>query len=154
MTKAIKKAATKKATSVKRKLGIKYADKSACQSEQVAIFNKIKKLLLVYGKGNIKVRSNDGGQVTLVSEKLVEIQGKKREEIWFAAALVQKGYVGFYFMPVNNDAEKNEVFKPALLKYLKGKSCFHIKKPDAEIFELIEQALAKGYRKYKERGWV
>jgi hypothetical protein len=79
MTKAIKKAATKKATSVKRKPGIKYADKSACQSEQVAIFNKIKKLLVVYGKGNIKVRSNEGTQVALVSEKMVEIQEKKEK---------------------------------------------------------------------------
>jgi hypothetical protein len=40
------------------------------------------------------------------------------------------------------------------LKCLKGKSCFHIKKMDAEIFKQMEEALAKGYSKYKERGWI
>ncbi len=77
--------------------------------------------------------------MVLVSEKPVEINGKTRDEYWFGAIIIQRGYVGFYFMPVRDAAEKKEVFKPELLKCLKGKSCFHIKKGDAEIFKQIKK---------------
>jgi hypothetical protein len=148
------KKASKTSKAGKSETGIKYTDKSPGQPQLMPIFNGIKKLLLPYGKGSIKVRGGSGGQITLVSEKPVEIAGRKRDELWFAAALVQIGYVGFYFMPVYTEAEKKEVFKPELLKCLKGKSCFHIKKFDAEIFKQMEEALDKGYRKHKERGWI
>ena len=36
----------------------------------------------------------------LWSEKAVEVAGRKRDEVYFAGLIVQKGYVGFYFMPV------------------------------------------------------
>ena len=151
--KKAKAAATKKAAS-KSATGIKYEDKSAGQPQLVPIFTKIRDMLVKYGKGSVKQRGGEGGQVVLVSEKPVVIQGKKRDELWVGGLLVQKGYVGFYFMPAQNAAEKKEIFKTELLKCLKGKSCFHIKKEDPVIFEQIEQALRLGFQKYKERGWI
>lgn len=160
---APKKAAPKKAAPEKKTVkpapaksetGLKYADKSGDQPELVPIFEAIKKLLLPYGKGTIKVRGGTGGQVTLVSEKPVEINGRKRDEFWFAAALIQRGYVGFYFMPVHDKNEVKEFFKPELLKCLKGKSCFHIKKADEVILKQIEESLAKGYLLHRKRGWI
>jgi hypothetical protein len=47
-----------------------------------------------------------------------------------------------------------KVFKPELLKCLKGKSCFHIKKNDPVIMEQIKESLKIGYEMYKERGWL
>jgi hypothetical protein len=152
--KIAKKAAPKKAENAKSETGIKYADKSVDQPELVPIFDEIKKMMLPYGKGSIKIRGGSGGQIILVSDQPVEINGQKRDEYWFCAALVQRGYVGFYFMPAKTDAEKKEVFKPELLKCLKGKSCFHIKKADAIIFKQIDEALAKGYRICKQNSWV
>lgn len=148
----LKKPVPKTAPGAKSETGIKYEDKSAGQPELVPIFNSIKKLLLPYEKGSISIRGGDGGQIILVSNKPVEINGKKRDELWFAALLVQKGYIGFYFMPVYSKPEINEVFKPELLKCLKGKSCFHIKKADAVIYAQIEEALAKGYLAHKRAG--
>src|ERR1700730_16605205 len=149
MVKPAKPAATKalseKKTTTKKRDAIKYADKSAGQPELVLIFEAIKKLLMPYEKGTIKLYGGKGGQITLVSEKKVEIGGKKRDEIWFAAALIQKGYVGFYFMPVYGKPEMKKVLKPELLKCLKGKACFHIKKNDAVILEQIKDALKIGY---------
>lgn len=154
---APKKAAAKKAKSDsggKSETGIKYSDKSAGQPELIPIFEKLKKLLLPYEKGSIVKRGGEGGQIIMVSERPFEFQGRKRPELWFAAALVQKGYVGFYFMPVYTKPEMKQVFEPELLKCLKGKSCFHIKKGDADLFRQIKEALAKGYIQYKERGWI
>jgi len=150
----VKKVISKKAAAQKSETGIKYEDKSAGQPELVPIFEELKKLMLPYAKGSIKLRGGTGGQMALVSDTPVEINGKKRDEWWFGAILIQKGYVGLYFMPVHQVSERKEVFKPELLKCLKGKSCFHIKNYDTEIFKQVEEALAKGYRKHKERGWV
>ena len=152
---AVKKVVAKKKTGAEKSgTGIKYEDKSAGQPELVPIFKELKKIMLPYGKGSIKVRGGTGGQMALVSETPVEINGKKRDEWWFGAILIQKGYVGLYFMPVHQVSERKEVFRPELLKCLKGKSCFHIKNYDPEIFKQVEEALAKGYLKHKERGWV
>jgi len=134
--------------------GIKYSDKSAGQPALLPIFEAIKKRLLPYGKGSITIRGGDGGQIILVSNKPVEIKGKIRPELWFAAALVQKGYVGFYFMPASTAAEKQAMFAPELLQCLKGKSCFHIKKLDEKLLKEIKISLAKGYKHYQEKGML
>ncbi len=152
--KADSKKSNAKSASATSETGIKYSDKSAGQPQLVPIFEAIKKLLLPYAKGAMKVRGGTGGQMVLINEKPVEIDGKLRQELWFAAVLVQKGYVGFYFMPVHDAAEKKAIFKPELLKCLKGKSCFHIKKSDPVILQQIEESLAKGYRNHKEKGWL
>jgi hypothetical protein len=57
-------------------------------------------------------------------------------------------------MPVYAEPEIKALFKPELLKLLKGKSCFHIKILDEELLRQIREALAAGYHQYQERGWV
>jgi hypothetical protein len=79
---------------------------------------------------------------------------KKKKEVFFAGLIIQKSYVGFYFMPIYAETDLKEVFKPELLKLLKGKSCFHIKKLDDELKSQIREALELGFELYKERGWV
>ncbi len=148
------KATAKKKDNEKGAIGIKYSDKSAGQSHLVTIFEEIKKLMLPYAKGNLVMRGGVGGQMAIVNETELEIYGKKRKEFWFAAILVQKGYVGFYFMPVYVCEPRKESIPNELMKTLKGKSCFHITKNDAVIMEQIKEALKLGYEDYKKRGWV
>jgi hypothetical protein len=90
----------------------------------------------------------------LWSEKEVEVAGRKREEVFFAGLIVQKGYVGFYFMPVYSDPDKKELFAPELLRLLKGKSCFHVRELDDELQGRIDDALERGFELYRERGWI
>jgi len=68
--------------------------------------------------------------------------------------LVQKGYVGFYYMPVYTEPSIKKLIKPELLKCLKGKSCFYIKKFDKEIFSQIKEALAIGYKEWHQQGLI
>ena len=82
------------------------------------------------------------------------IDGRKRKEVFFAGLIIQKSYVGFYFMPIYTDTDLKEIFKPELLKLLKGKSCFHIKKLDDELKRQIEEALEIGYELYKKDEWI
>ncbi len=143
-----------KASGNKNEIGIKYSDKSVGQPEMVKIFKEIKKLFVPYEKGLVSMRGGDGGQVALVSEKELVIDGKKKTEMWFAAALVQKGYVGFYCMPVYADGGTKKLLGAELLNCLKGKTCFHIKKNDSVIFQQIKDALKVGYDYYRKKGWV
>lgn len=157
VTKAVKKDVPKKAASpgkTKSEPKIKYTDKSAGQEHLVPIFEKIKSLMLPYEKGNIRMIGGNGGMLCLVSQKPVVIEGRRKDEMWFAGILVQKGYVGFYFMPVYTSPEIKKTFKPELLKCLKGKSCFYIKKDDPVIMTQIKESLKIGYDLFKKRGWL
>lgn len=90
----------------------------------------------------------------LWSEKDVVVDGRPRKEVFFAGLIVQKGYVGLYYMPVYAEPERRELFAPELLKLLEGKSCFHVRRLDDELLRQVEQALADGFVLYRHRGWV
>jgi hypothetical protein len=96
----------------------------------------------------------DKRDLHLWSEKEVEVAGRKRDEVSFAALIAQKGYVGFYFMPVYAEPEREALFAPELLALLKGKSCFHVKRLDDALLAQVDDALARGFELYRERGWV
>ena len=135
-------------------VGIKYSDKSAGQPELVPIFDKIARNLKTHAGGNLVIRGGKDGQVALMTTKPVVIDGRKKDELWLASALIQKGYVGFYYMPVYmNDVVRGKL-GAELLKTLKGKACFHIKKDDPVLFEQIEKAMQLGVAFYKKQEWI
>lgn len=133
---------------------IKYADKSAGQPELIIVFDAIKALMKPYVKGTLKEKGEAPGIYNIVSEKPIEAEGRKKDEVYFAGIIIQKGYVGFYFMPVYDYSKPGEIVHPNLMKHLKGKTCFYIKKNDPEILEQIKDALKAGYDLYKKREWV
>lgn len=89
----------------------------------------------------------------LVSENEVVIDGRKKPEMWFASAIEQKGYIGFYFMPIYCVPEMKGL-SPALMKLLKGKSCFYVKTLTPELKKDIDAALNAGMAAYKKLGWI
>jgi len=123
------------------------------QKELVKIYGTLKKMLKKY-ENNLKPKLDLDSKYDLWSFKELEIAGRKRKEVYFAGLIIQSSYVGLYYMPVYTDTNLKEVFGPELLKLLKGKSCFHIKKLDKNLEKQIEEALKIGYRLYKEWGWV
>lgn len=154
-SKAAKKSSPKRSSKKSAERNeVKYNDKSAGQPLLIPIFEEIKKMLISYEKGMMKIFGGDDGKVLLISKKPVEIAGRKKEELWFASALVQKGYVGFYYMPVYSDPGIKKMIGAELLKCLKGKACFHIKKFDEQIFSQIEEALKIGYDRWHKFNWI
>jgi hypothetical protein len=75
-------------------------------------------------------------------------------DLQFAAAILQKGYVGFYLMSIYMNEPVKKKISPALLKLLKGKTCFQLKQLDDSLLKDIEAALAAGAQYYRERAWV
>jgi hypothetical protein len=120
----------------------------------VEIFQTIRASLQPYAVMGFDNRVNSETNYDLWSNKNVVIDGRKRDEVFFASVVIQKNYVGFYFMPVYAEPDMKQVFDEDLLKLLKGKSCFHIKVLDELLLSHIEDALAAGFKIYKEKGWV
>ena len=118
-----------------------------------AIFGALKPLLQAY-QPPLVPKTDTERYFDLWSLKPVVIEGRKRKEVFFAGLIIQKDYVGFYFMPIYAETDLKTVFKPELLRLLKGKSCFHIKKLDEELLRQIEAALKVGYEMYQQRDWV
>ncbi|MCX6026709.1 MAG: DUF1801 domain-containing protein [Chloroflexi bacterium] len=116
-------------------------------------FSTVRSLLKRY-QPPLVATVNRATRYELWSQREVIIAGRKRTEVFFASVIVQKEFVGFYFMPVYADTKLKAVFKPELLQRLKGKSCFHLKVLDRELTSQIRSALAVGFAAYKKRGWV
>ena len=92
----------------------------------------------------------------LVVPKAVAVPGAyggKPTELCMASLVMQKGYVGFYFMPIYMNPALEKKLARGLLKLLKGKTCFHIKSLDATLLEDIDAALTLGAKAFRERGW-
>lgn len=123
------------------------------QKELIKTFNQLKALLKPY-EGKFQPKFDMEGKYDLWSFKDIEIDGRKRKEMYFAGLIIQSKYVGFYYMPVYTDTSLKDVFGTELLNKLKGKSCFHIKQLDEELSDQIKISLEKGYELYKKRNWV
>ena len=119
----------------------------------VDIFQRLKAIMKKF-EDPLKPKFDLDSKYDLWSFKDVEIAGRKRKEVSFASIIIQSKYVGFYYMPIYTDTSLQDVFKPELLKLLKGKSCFHIKKLTPELEKQITEALEIGYNLYKKRGWI
>jgi len=124
------------------------------KTDFVEIFQTIRASLQPYATLGFSNRTNSETLYDLWSDKNVEIEGRQRNEVFFASVQINKGHVGFYFMPVYAEPDMKQVFDENLLQLLKGKSCFHIKELDEQLLNQIEESLAEGYRLYKEKGWV
>ena len=120
------------------------------------IFERLQPLLAEHAPPFVERSGGVAGKrdYQLWSEKDVVIDGRPRSEVYFAGLIVQKHYVGFYYMPVYAEPERRKLFAPELLRLLEGKSCFHVKRVDDELLGQIRDALAEGRRLYEARGWV
>ncbi len=121
-----------------------------------AVFDELKSVLSAYSDG---LAVHSGGiknkrDYQLVSEKPAVLDGRKRDEIFFASLIQQKDSVGFYFFPVHSCDDIKEKLSPELLKHLDGKACFHFKRLTPELKKDVEAALRIGLKAYRERKWI
>lgn len=124
------------------------------KTDLIEIFQTIRAVLQPYASLGFNNRVNSETAYDLWSDRSIIIEGIEKNELQFASVVIHEDYVGFYFMPVYAVPEMREVFDPAMLKLLKGETCFHIKQLDDLLLDHIENALAEGYRLYKAKGWV
>jgi hypothetical protein len=104
---------------------------------------------------DLGVRNKKSTQLTVPKPVVVPgAYGGKPVPVPLAAVILQKGYVGLYLMCVYMNDEAKQKLSPNLMRLLKGKTCFHVKKLDDGLRVDIEVALELGTKAYKERGWL
>lgn len=150
---AAKKPAAKKPAV--KKTAAKAAPAKGADGEKklLEIFNRLRGALAAFAPP-YAVTLDRPGRFELWSQKEIEFAGKTRSETFFAGLIFQSNYVGLYYMPIYVDPGLGKKLSPALLKLLKGKSCFHVKALDEGLYQEVAGALKVGHQAYKERGWV
>ena len=123
------------------------------EDNRIAIFRELKALLKQY-EPPFTAKTDLDSRYELWSIKDLTIAGRKRKEVFFAGLIIQRNYVGFYYMPVYTDTAIKKLFKKELLSTLKGKSCFHITKTNKTLLAQVRSALRLGYAMYKKNGWL
>jgi hypothetical protein len=117
------------------------------------IYNALRPLLAKYSPPLVATFDLDS-RYELWSQKEVFFAGKKRSEVFFAGLIIQRHYVGLYYMPIYSSPGMKKVLGKELVARLKGKSCFHITALDRTLTAQIRQALKAGMGMYRKNGWV
>lgn len=96
------------------------------------------------------LRTKDGGPKGQLFEGTIPaMQGKQKVDGHYFATIVPKPKdCRLYFFQIYTHANEFEL-SAELKKYLKGKSCFHIKKLSAEIEAEISEMVKKGVELYR-----
>lgn len=124
------------------------------KTDLIEIFQTVRAAMQPYETFGFNSRINSDTEYDLWSYKNVTLMGKQRNEIYFAGLKIMKNSVTLHFMLMYIQPEVKELLHPDLLKLLKGKSCFHIKKLDETLMDHIAVAFEVGYKAYKQNEWV
>ncbi len=121
--------------------------------ELLPLFEELKKLLAPYAS-SFTVKEPEPGRYELWSTANTAPPGKPFYNPYFVGLIIQKSYVGLYYMPIYTDPDISSQIGSALMALLKGKSCFYVKSLSPELREQICDALETGLELYKSKGWV
>ncbi|MGH9746110.1 MAG: hypothetical protein ACRD59_08380 [Candidatus Acidiferrales bacterium] len=135
------------------------APKAAKSHSLDAIFDSLRRLFLRHAPPfqptHGKIRAKRDLHLTAPHPVVIPgAYGGKPVHPDMASLILQKDYVGFYFMPVYMDPALKKKLSPSLVALLKGKSCFYIKKLDPELLGHIEFALEEGVKSFRQRRWL
>lgn len=101
----------------------------------------------------LKVKADTADNFALYGTKET-MQGKQKVDgFYFGSVVTKPKDIRLYFFPIYTHPDQFEL-SPDLKKYLKGKSCFHIKKLSQETEQEIEKMIAKAIEIYLENGLI
>ena len=121
--------------------------------DRVTNFKKLKKLISALVPP-LKVLTDLDSRYETYFDRSYETRSQrsgnriKKDKLWFTALIIQKEYLGFYFMPIYSHLELLKDLSADLKKLLKGKSCFHIRDLDENKIQEIKKHLEKGFKIY------
>ena len=123
------------------------------EDEKVKIFTQLRSILSTFVPP-LEVRGESDSKYNLYGTKKVTVGKKEVDGMYFASAIIQKNFVGFYFFPIYTHLRHFSDIPQDLKKCLKGKSCFHIKKSEDNLFASIRNISKKGMGIYRKDEWI
>lgn len=132
----------------------KAAANATAKTTQEDVFDELRAILARYAarftvrEGAVKNKRD----YHLILQKPLVIDGRKRDELWFASIIQQKSSVGFYLTGMS--VEMKARMSAELLKHLDGKCCFHMKALTPGLKKDVDAALKAGMAVYRKRKWL
>ena len=119
------------------------------------IFEKIKAVLKTQSPPMI-VTKDDENNFELIGNKPVPYGSKKTivPGMYFCSVVARKDMISFYFFPMYYHENDFKHLIPTLVKTLKGKTCFNIKKPEQVNENELAAFLEKGVQAWKENDYM
>jgi len=110
--------------------------------------------LLTKHIGALKISSNTVDKFE-VCGTIEAKQGKRKVDGFYFASVVPKPKdVRLYFFPVYTHKDELGELPKNLKKYLKGKSCFHIKQMDKDLEQSIDEMIIKSINIYQQENLI
>jgi len=101
----------------------------------------------------LRIEQDDSANFVVHGDKEA-MQGKKKVDGHYFASIVPKAKdVRLYYFPAYTHPDHFQRSEQ-LSKFLKGKSCFHVKWLDDDIEQEIREMIAEGVKAYQEDGLV
>lgn len=122
-------------------------------SDLLPLFDDLKAMLAVHAD-RFDVLEPEAGRYELWSDVDIAPEGKKTHRPFFAGLIIQKSYVGLYFMPLFSDPEIASRIGSELMATFKGRTGFHIGSLTPTLRSQIESALSVGLDLYESRKWA
>ena len=118
------------------------------------IFNTLKKNIKKFSPPMVQYDSAHH-DLNLIGNKAVPYGSDKKiiPGMYFASIAHRKQSVTFHFFPCYLNTRLKSI-APTLYKCLKGKTCFHFKKPDQVNEKELQTLLKAGVRAWKKAGYM
>ncbi len=125
------------------------------QKQNQIIFRKVRALLKKHAPPMVVSKDQDD-HFELIGNKPVPYGAKKQivPGMYFASAAIKKNSVNFYFFPIYFNPPEFGKKIPGLMKCLKGKTCFHFKKPEDVIEKELAALLRLGVKAWEKEGYM
>ena len=117
------------------------------KSDLKEIQNTLKEMLNAQSPA-LRIRHDEAAKFEACGTKEV-IQGKQKVDGHYFASVIPKAKdIRLYFFPIYTHVDEFSISSD-LKKYLKGKSCFHIKNLKPEVEGEIQEMIKKGVELYE-----
>ena len=124
------------------------------KTDHIEIFQTIRASLQPYATLGFDNRTNSERVYDLWSNKNVEIDGSLRNEVFFVSVGIEENHVALHLLPEDQVNELENISDPGFQELLNADGYFEIVSLDDPLLTKIEEAIAAGFKIYKDKGWV
>jgi len=124
------------------------------KTDHIEIFQTIRASLQPYATLGFDNRTNSETVYDLWSNKNVEIDGSLRNEVFFVSVSIEDNHVALHLLPEDQVNELKKISDTGFQELLNANGYFEIVSLDDPLLAKIEEAIAAGFKIYKDKGWV
>ena len=120
----------------------------------IEIFQTIRAVMQPYEAQGFATHMCSDTEYELRSEKLIVLDSGEKTQMYFAGLRILENTVVFNLSPMNISANDQPVLSDEVANLFTRIAKFKVTALDETLLEKITAALARGFKIYKQQGWV